>query len=124
MKEKTILFESLLEFKAYDQIASTKRGCAGQMESIVEQAARNCTNIKSRQTKERDIAYELIESMIERQNLLQNKILLIQMEQGEPAIAGLIANLLVAKYHHPTLILYKMSDVWQGSARNDSRYGL
>lgn len=124
VKEKTILFESLLEFKAYDQIASTKRGCAGQMESIVEQAARNCTNIKSRQTKERDTDYELIESMIAEQNLLQNKILLIQMEKGEPAIAGLIANLLVAKYHHPTLILYKMGDMWQGSARNDSRYGL
>lgn len=124
VKEKTILFESLLEFKAYTQIPSTKRGCIGQMESIVEQAARNCTNIKSRQTKARDAAYELIEEKISKYDLLQNKILLILMDSGEPAIAGLIANLLVAKYHHPTLILFKQGDVWQGSARNDSRYGL
>lgn len=122
--EKTILFQSLLEFRAYDQIPSTKRGCAGQMESIVEQAARNCTNIKSRQTKERDAAYKAIEAMIKEQNLLKNKILLIRMNSGEPAIGGLIANLLVAKYHHPTLILYRVNDTWQGSARNDARYGL
>lgn len=124
VKEKTVLFESLLEFKAYNQIPSTKRGCAGQMESIVEQAARNCTNIKSRQTKARDTAYEIIEERIVSKNLLENKVLLILMDEGEPAIAGLIANLLVAKYHHPTLILFKYDDVWRGSARNDARYGL
>lgn len=124
VKEKTILFESLLEHQAYHLIPSTKRGCMGQMESIVEQAARNCTNIKSRQTKARDAAYELIEAKIAKHNLLQNKVLLILMDEGEPAIAGLIANLLVAKYHHPTLILFKYDNVWRGSARNDVRYGL
>lgn len=124
IKEKTILFESLLEHKAYNLIPSTKRGCMGQMESVVEQATRNCTNIKSRQTKARDAAYELIEEKIAKYDLLQNKVLLILMDSGEPAIAGLIANLLVAKYHHPTLILFKYDDVWRGSARNDVRYGL
>lgn len=29
MDEKTLLFESMLEWKAYDLIPSTKRGCAG-----------------------------------------------------------------------------------------------
>lgn len=46
--EKMTLFESMLEFRAYESIPSTKRGCRGQQESRVEQAARNCTNIKNR----------------------------------------------------------------------------
>lgn len=29
MEEKMLLFESMLDFKAYDLIPSTKRGCAG-----------------------------------------------------------------------------------------------
>jgi hypothetical protein len=44
---------------------------------------------------------------IEKLNLLDHKILLLLMDHGTPSIAGLIANQLVAAYHHPTLILFK-----------------
>ena len=44
--EKLFLFESMLEFKSYEQIPSTKRGCKGQKETRVEQSCRNCINIK------------------------------------------------------------------------------
>lgn len=33
MDEKTLLFESMLEYKALEMIPSTKRGCAGQQET-------------------------------------------------------------------------------------------
>lgn len=46
--EKQILFESMLEWKAYDLIPSTKRGCKGQEETRLEQALRVCTNVKNR----------------------------------------------------------------------------
>lgn len=54
MEEKMTLFEAMLDWKAYESIPSTKRGCKGQLEQRVEQAVRNCTNVKSRQTKTRD----------------------------------------------------------------------
>ena len=47
-EETILLAEALLEYRAYEQIPSTKRGCRGQVESRVEQACRTCTNIKSR----------------------------------------------------------------------------
>jgi hypothetical protein len=40
------MFESFIHGK--NEIASTKRGAAGTMETIAEQSARNCTNARSR----------------------------------------------------------------------------
>ena len=60
-EEKLMLFESMLDFRGYEFVPSTKRGCKGQAETRVEQACRNCTNIKSRQTKIRDNSLEKIE---------------------------------------------------------------
>ena len=60
-EEKLMLFESMLDFRGYELVPSTKRGCKGQAETRVEQACRNCTNIKSRQTKIRDNSLEKIE---------------------------------------------------------------
>lgn len=60
-EEKLMLFESMLDFKGYELVPSTKRGCKGQAETRVEQACRNCTNIKNRQTKIRDTSLEKIE---------------------------------------------------------------
>jgi hypothetical protein len=37
----------MLETRAYELIPSTKRGCKGQMETKVEQACRNCNNLKN-----------------------------------------------------------------------------
>ena len=106
MEEKIVLFESMLEFKAFETIPSTKRGCKGQFETRVEQACRNCTNIKNRQTKTRDASLEIIEQLIEEQNLLENKILLIKLSGAQrTTLGGLIANQLMSIYQRPVLIL-------------------
>ena len=106
MEEKIVLFESMLEFKSFESIPSTKRGCKGQFETRVEQACRNCTNIKNRQTKTRDASLEIIEQIIEEQNLLDNKILLIKLGQAQKTtLGGLIANQLMSIYQRPVLIL-------------------
>ena len=123
--EKITLFESMLDFRGYERIPSTKRGGRGQMEMRVEQAVRNCTNIKNRQTKARDSALETIEGIIKKNNLLDNKILVIQLDQTmavEKTLTGLIANQLMAKYQRPVLLLNKVvSDdgviSWEGSGR-------
>ena len=47
INEKYLVFESMLDFKAYLQIPSTKRGCKGQEEPLVIQACRTVTNVKN-----------------------------------------------------------------------------
>ena len=108
-EEKLILFESMLDYRGYELIPSTKRGCKGQQETRVEQACRNCTNIKNRQTKARDAALENIERIIEEKNLLNNKILAIKLDtfEADKNLTGLIANQLMAKYQRPVLLLNK-----------------
>lgn len=92
-EEKLLLFESMLNHKAYEKIPSTKRGCKGQFETRVEQACRNCVNIKNRQTKARDTSLEIIEDIIQKQDLLKNPILIIQLPRLlEPNLTGLMAN--------------------------------
>lgn len=124
-EEKMTLFESMLDFKAYELIPSTKRGCKGQEETRVEQACRNCTNIKNRQTKARDSALEIIEKIIKEQNLLEDKILTIKLDSSYAVnknLTGLIANQLMAKYQRPVLLLNQTLDeknniCWEGSGR-------
>ena len=118
-EEKLILFESMLDYRGYELIPSTKRGCKGQQETRVEQACRNCTNIKNRQTKARDAALETIERIIEEKKLLDNKILAIKLDTfaADKNLTGLIANQLMAKYQRPVLLLNKTEDGWEGSGR-------
>ena len=118
-EEKLMLFESMLDYRGYELVPSTKRGCKGQQETRVEQACRNCTNIKNRQTKARDAALENIERIIKEQNLLENKILAIKLDTfaADRNLTGLIANQLMAKYQRPVLLLNKTADGWEGSGR-------
>ena len=123
-EEKLMLFESMLDFKGYEQVPSTKRGCKGQVETRVEQACRNCTNIKNRQTKARDASLSTIEQIIKDKDLLKNKLLVIKLEEfsADKNLTGLIANELMSKYQRPVLILNKSvqddnSIIWEGSGR-------
>ena len=123
--EKLMLFESMLDYRGYEQVPSTKRGCKGQTETRVEQACRNCTNIKNRQTKARDASLNTIEHIIEEKGLLENKILVIKLDSEfatDRNLTGLIANQLMAKYQRPVLLLNKVVNEdktisWEGSGR-------
>ena len=125
-EEKLILFESMLDHKAYEMIPSTKRGCKGQMETRVEQACRNCTNIKNRQGKSRDTSLELIENIIKNQNLLENKLIVVKLPAKfsiDRNLTGLVATKIANEHQRPTLILNesKTEDgklIWEGSGRN------
>ena len=123
-QERRILLEAMLDYKAFLLIPSTKRGCSGQTETILEQAVRMCANVKSRQTRMRDNAIEIIEKQIESNHLLNNKILVVQLSPKDTVdknLTGLIANELMSKYQRPVLILnYIKTDegvFWVGSGR-------
>ena len=130
LDEKILLFESMLEFKAYEQIPSTKRGFKGTYETRVEQACRNCKNIKNRQTKARDLSLELIEQIIQDEGLLNHPIIIVQLDSPvEENLTGLIANQIMGKYMRPVLLLNRYIEVdestgevlkmaWRGSGRN------
>ena len=111
-EEKELIFNSMLTFKAFQMVPSTKRGCKGQEERLVDQAVRTCTNVKNRQTRAQDAGLELLECMIKQRNLLDNKVLLFLLEPGQidRNIAGLIANKFMAKYQRPCCILTRVEE--------------
>ncbi len=125
LAEKRVLFESMLDHKAYSLIPSTKRGEKGKMETVVEQAVRTCANAHNKQNKLRDDALPEIEKIIEGEGLNNNKILVIRLNfEADKALTGLIANKIMSKYNKPTLILNHLpadeehGELWSGSGRN------
>ena len=131
LEEKTLVFNSMLKFLAFNEIPSTKRGHKlGDTEKVVEQAVRVATNVKARQTKAQDAGMAKIEQMIEDQDLLLHKVLLFLLEPNEvdKNIAGLIANKIMAKYQRPVCILTEVRDQngisYQGSARGCDKTGI
>lgn len=121
MDEKILLFESLLDKNACVKIQSKKRGAKeGDMEFLVNEMARIASNVRNRQNKLVDKGMVLIEDLIKAQNLLNNKILLVELdsEAMEAEIVGLVANKIASKYKMPTLILRKNGDQLIGSGRN------
>lgn len=125
LEERILLFNSMLEWKADDLVSSTKRGCTGQTERLVEQAVRTCNNIKNHQKKLKDENTFSIEQTILEQDLLKDKILIVQIPKEKSihkGLTGLIANELANKYQRPTFILNETEEngkkVWSGSARN------
>ena len=130
-EEKELLFASMLNHKAFEEILSTKRGhTLGATEKIVEQAIRVCTNVKNRQTKAQDAGMALLEGRIQSDNMLEHKVLLFLLEPGEVDrnIAGLVANKIMAKYQRPVCILTKVENEdkisYQGSARGYDASGI
>lgn len=132
MAEKKLVFESFLKSKAYTQIPSTKRGHKfGETETLVEQAVRVASNVKSRQTKARDLAIQTLEEKIEEEGLLENKALLFLLHPGEvhKNLAGLVCTQFANKYSKPTMILTSSTDetgqvYYSGSARGCDKTGV
>ena len=126
LEEKILLFNSMLKYKAFKMIPSTKRGCKGQEEKLVDQAVRMSTNVKNRQTKAQDAGMELLEKKIEKEGLLKHKVLLFTLKDGQVDrnIAGLIANKLAAKYQRPCCVITETDNNYQGSARGYEASGL
>ena len=130
-EEKELLFKSMLQYEAFKKIPSTKRGHSfGEEERLVDQAIRTCVNVKNRQTRAQDAGMEKLEGLIEKNNMMQHKVLLFLLDPGviDRNIAGLVANKIMAKYQRPTCILTKVIDEsgnisYQGSARGYDKSG-
>ena len=129
LQQKKLLFNSMLNHKAFQEVISTKRGHKlGQKEKLVLQAIRTVTNVKNRQTKAENAGLEMLEKMIETNHMLDHKILLFLLEPGQidPEIRGLIANKFMAKYQRPccllTRTLIKKDVLIQGEITANNEY--
>lgn len=124
-EEKQLIFESMLDFKAFEKIPSTKRGCKGQFETRVEQAGRTSINVKNRQKRAQDEGQNIIEGIIADGGLDNNKFLIVPIADGlvDRNLAGLIANQLAAAYQRPTMVLREVEGRLEGSARSYDKSG-
>ena len=116
---------------AFAKILSNKRGHkAGEEEQLILQAIRTVTNVKNRQTRAEESGIQMLETMIEKNNMLNHKILLFLLEPGQidAEIRGLIANKFMAKYQRPCCMLTRNVtngiDTYEGSARGYTKTGI
>jgi single-stranded-DNA-specific exonuclease len=119
--EKRTMFEAFIN--GNKQVMSTKRGEKGVLESLATQAARNCTNAKSRQTRSRDKAIEELDIKIQNNELDKNQLIFVTVEDSEEfdtTLTGLIAMNILSKYKKPTIVARLNKDgYWRGSARGN-----
>lgn len=125
LDEKKLLFESMLDWKAFNLIPSNKRGHApGEEETVIDQCLRTCTNVKNRQGKSQDAATEIVKAKIEEENLLDHKVIIVKITNPtfDRGITGLIANKVMSEFCRPVALLIKGTNedgevTWSGSAR-------
>ena len=125
MDEKHVLFTAFIDPNF--PFPSTKRGAkSGDIELAKDQAARISKNIKSRQDKIKERALDLIKFRIEKDNLSENNLIIVEIypEDNIPnEISGLIAQNIVSEYNKPCFIVRRNSkNILSGSLRNNGNF--
>lgn len=103
--EKERLFQAFVDGHA--MVPCHKRGAKGTMEEVAIESLRECTNTKAKQDKITNAAVEQLSIRIFNDNLLDNKLLLVELtdeDEFPQEVNGLVAMKLAAKYKHPTLL--------------------
>lgn len=124
MEEKERLFIAFVD--GGRMVPCNKRGAKGTMERADIESARECTNAKNAQNRTKEKVVDMLEARIFKYDLLENKILLIELEEEDdfPAeLNGLVATQLANKFKIPTLVGRRNSEgKLRGSIRglNDS----
>lgn len=122
--EKERMFRAFLD--GSEMVTSGKRGTRGALERIDIESARECANAKAKQNRIKEQAAERIEIKIFNNDLLANKVLLVELDDEDDfpsELNGLIANYLASKYQRPTMVVRRNNEgELKGSARglNDS----
>ena len=126
MSEKETLFKAFISGPT-DREPSTKRGAKpGDTEVIADKAARVARNAKNHQQSMVKDSLAMIESKIAKEELDNNKILLVALDDEEsrfvnPNLTGLIAMKLASEYNRPSILIRAANDdVYKGSLRVNS----
>jgi single-stranded-DNA-specific exonuclease len=125
LHEKETMFYAFIEPDRL--VKSTKRGAKdGDTETAAGQTARVGANAKNRQNKLKEKALDLIDFKIQKEDLLENNILIIEVEDEDnipQELGGLVAMAVVTKYNKPCLIVRRNNEgLLQGSGRNNENF--
>lgn len=125
-EEKDRLFRSFIDGE--ELVVSHKRGAKGELEKVAIESIRECTNAKSRQTKLIENAEQQIEYKICKYGLLNNKVILVRLEDDmvfPSELNGLLAMKIAAKYKRPAMVLRLGPDGYdKGSMRGVNQSAL
>lgn len=109
-------------------VPSNKRGAKGELEKIAVESARECTNARARQKRTQEKMAILIDQEIQTKGLLDNKILIVPMDEkfdGIPSeINGVTAQKVSVKHKRPTLLLRENGEELKGSGRSSDTFDL
>ena len=98
VKEKETMFYCFIE--PDKEVQSTKRGAKlGDIETAAEQTARVGANAKNRQNKLKEKAIDLVDFKIQKEDLLQNNIIVVEIEPEDnipQELSGLVAMAIVS----------------------------
>lgn len=98
----------LKSFYNTELVKSNKRGNFGAMEMIQDEVIRRMTNIKTKQDKEVKTALEKIRNVIEDNDLLNNKVLMVNVDGiVNNSISGLLANKVMNEIAHRPIFFYR-----------------
>lgn len=104
-EEKERLFMAFIDGNKL--VPSHKRGAKGTFEKVAIESARECTNAKNKQNRIKDAAVEKLIMKIHKHDLLNNKVLLVRLDDDDdfPAeLNGLVAMTLAANFKKPTIV--------------------
>ena len=124
MEEKRLLFEAFINPNKL--IQTDKRGAKpGDMEKVSVEMARRASNARNRQNRIKEKATELLDMRLHKYELLDNKILIIEVSDKDnipQELRGLICAQFVNRYHRPCAIVARNDEGYlRGSIRgNDS----
>ena len=125
-EEKDRLFRSFID--GNELVVSHKRGAKGELEKVAIESIRECTNAKSRQTKLIENAEQQIEYKICKYGLLNNKVILVRLEDDmifPSELNGLLAMKIAARYKRPAMVLRLGPDGYdKGSMRGVNQSAL
>lgn len=125
MGEKETMFYCFIE--PDKPLQSTKRGAkSGDIELAAEQTARVGKNAKARQDRIKEQAIALIDFKIQKDELYDNNIILVEIDDDDnipSELTGLVAMNIVNEYHKPTMIGRRNDkNELQGSIRSDGNF--
>ena len=102
-------------------IPSNKKGHKGELVALAAEATRECVNAKSRQARILDNIEEKIDIKINKEDLLINKVLFVELDNDDDfpsTLNGLLATRLTNKYSRPAIVARANDDGYiRGSAR-------
>lgn len=118
-EEKLHMAEAFINGKKL--IPSNKKGHKGELVALAAEATRECVNAKSRQARILDNIEEKIDIKINKEDLLINKVLFVELDDDDDfpsTLNGLLATRLTNKYSRPAIVARANDDGYiRGSAR-------